>query len=212
MGANYGKNGFLCFTISYRLHDKATAHPAQMEDVARAIRWVYDHASPLGGDPERIFLSRPSVGAHLISLATLHPRALKGVGLDASIIKGVVGISGIYSLFNPLGPGHAPTWKDVIFEYGYVRPTFGEDQAAWDEASPIQHVALFPHEAAPPFLLLNAHQDLGLENGAKKFQRKLRHHGFEVKHAIIPATTHGSVTHSPRTARIACAYLKSKCK
>jgi arylformamidase len=61
-----------------------------------AVAWVYWNAPSFGGDPERIFVSGHSAGAHLAAMlmATDWP----AFGAPASVIKGGSGASGLYDL------------------------------------------------------------------------------------------------------------------
>jgi arylformamidase len=67
-----------------------------VEQVRRAIAWVYRNAERFGGDPDRIFLSGHSSGAHLggCLVTTDWP----GLGLPVDLIKGAVLTSGMYDL------------------------------------------------------------------------------------------------------------------
>ena len=70
------------------------------EQIRRAIAWVGKNAASFGGDPNRIYLSGHSSGAHLGGCALLAdwPREY---GVPAEIIKGAVLVSGIYDLKAP---------------------------------------------------------------------------------------------------------------
>ncbi|MEO8856896.1 MAG: alpha/beta hydrolase [Burkholderiaceae bacterium] len=65
--------------------------------VRRALAWVYSHSEELGGDPERIYVSGHSSGAHLAAVL-LATDWQKGFGLPADVIKGGLCCSGIYEL------------------------------------------------------------------------------------------------------------------
>jgi arylformamidase len=68
--------------------------------VRSAIAWVYKHANEFGGDPDRIYLSGHSSGAHLAGVAlTTDWRA--DFGVPADVIKGAVCCSGMYDLKPP---------------------------------------------------------------------------------------------------------------
>jgi arylformamidase len=65
--------------------------------VRSAIAWVYKHANEFGGDPDRIYLSGHSSGAHLAGVAlTTDWRA--DFGVPADVVKGAVCCSGMYDL------------------------------------------------------------------------------------------------------------------
>src|SRR5665213_2634738 len=65
--------------------------------VRSAIAWVAKNAKSFGGDPNRIYLSGHSSGAHLsgCALSADWPREY---GLPADVIKGAVLVSGMYEL------------------------------------------------------------------------------------------------------------------
>src|SRR6185295_11284487 len=66
------------------------------EQVRRAIAWVGKNAASFGGDPNRIYLSGHSSGAHLAGTALIADWAAYGAPPD--IIKGAVLCSGMYDL------------------------------------------------------------------------------------------------------------------
>lgn len=70
--------------------------------VRAGIAWVYRHGRELGGDPERLYLSGHSAGAHLAVMAMAHDWA-KAEGLPANLVKGVTAVSGVYDLAPVLG-------------------------------------------------------------------------------------------------------------
>lgn len=95
-------------------------------DVARAVRWARDNAARLGvsqknqslafqstkllvgalrpgrgftgADPSKLLLVGHSAGAHLCALVATEPRFLSEVGMSPRDLRGVVGISGPYSV------------------------------------------------------------------------------------------------------------------
>lgn len=73
----YNDNGFDCYMLVYRLNNsgqKGHKHPAQYNDVTRAIRIVKSKAK----DPERVGIIGFSAGGHLSSMcATMHLPANK---------------------------------------------------------------------------------------------------------------------------------------
>jgi arylformamidase len=66
------------------------------EQVRRAIAWVYRNAHGFGGDPERIYVSGHSSGAHLAGVALITDWRAYGVPRD--VIKGALLCSGMYDL------------------------------------------------------------------------------------------------------------------
>lgn len=70
------------------------------DQVRRAIAWVHENATSFGGDPNRIYISGTSSGAHLASVA-LTTDWQKDFGLPADVLKGGLCCSGMYDLFPP---------------------------------------------------------------------------------------------------------------
>lgn len=67
------------------------------DQVRRAIAWVYKNAARFGGDPNRLYLSGHSSGAHLAGVALVTDWQ-KDFGLPDDIVKGALLISGMYDL------------------------------------------------------------------------------------------------------------------
>jgi arylformamidase len=67
-----------------------------VEQVRRAIGWVYRNADKFGGDRERLFLISHSSGSHLAGCAVTHDWSKDGLPRD--ILKGATLSSGMYDL------------------------------------------------------------------------------------------------------------------
>ena len=67
------------------------------DQVRRSVAWVYRNARRFGGDPNRIYISAHSSGAHLAGVV-LTTDWLKDFGLPANIVKGGLCLSGMYDL------------------------------------------------------------------------------------------------------------------
>ena len=70
--------------------------PEMIDQLVRAVSFVYKNASSFGGDPDRIFISGHSSGAHLC--AVLLARDWTRDGLPADVLKAGLCIAGIYDL------------------------------------------------------------------------------------------------------------------
>jgi len=197
MGRFLATAGFTTLTPSYRLR-----YPEAAADVAQAISWTLKtffetHKVKAKG----ILLSGHSAGAHLISLVLLHPQYLENVNVRREQILGVVGISGIYSLRDPMTPSallHTEQCRGFIssvFYFLYVSPVFGSDQAALLEASPIHHLSSSAADIRHvPFLLLNARFDFGLQHGSSSFADALKARGIQVHHRQRNTGNHANIT------------------
>jgi arylformamidase len=70
------------------------------DQVWRAIAWVYKNAASFGGDPDRLYISSTSSGAHLSAVA-LTAAWQKAYSLPADPIQGALLVSGMYDLKGP---------------------------------------------------------------------------------------------------------------
>ncbi len=66
------------------------------DQVRRAVAWVYKNAKSFGGDPERIYVSSQSSGAHLAGNVVTTDWAKYGV--PTNVVKGALLCSGMYDL------------------------------------------------------------------------------------------------------------------
>lgn len=81
--------GYVFATTNYRFIPNATMQQIA-GDVAKSIRWVYDHAAEYGGDPQTIVVIGWSAGAQLAALVCTDNRYLKAERLSLTNIKGCV--------------------------------------------------------------------------------------------------------------------------
>jgi len=78
--------------------DNADGNLMTMADqVRRAVAWVYKNAAQFGGDPNRLYLSGHSSGAHLAGVVLVTDWQ-KDFGLPPDLVKGGVLMSGMYDL------------------------------------------------------------------------------------------------------------------
>jgi len=164
--------------VNYRLSPEVM-HPEHARDVARAVAWLYRNSSTYGWSPDRIYLVGHSAGAHLSALVAVGPTYLKELGLTPAIIKGVVGISGVYDL----------TLGGVTARMMY-EPVFSSDPETLSEASPARLVK----KRTTPFLLLYAQNDYpSIDVQARRFEKKLKEAGTLVRIQMIPGRDHVSI-------------------
>jgi arylformamidase len=67
------------------------------DQVRRAVAWVYRHARSFGGDPDRLYVSGHSSGAHLAGVVLTTDWA-RDFNLPADLVKGGLCSSGMYDL------------------------------------------------------------------------------------------------------------------
>jgi acetyl esterase/lipase len=161
--------------INYRLTPEVQ-HPEHARDVARAAAWLHRHAGEYGWAPDRVFLIGHSAGAHLSALVAVDGAFLKEQGLTPRVIRGVVGISGVYDL----------TLTGVTGRFLY-EPVFGSRTSTLRSASP----ALSVTSKTCPFLLLYAENDYPtLRLQTLRFERALRDHGAQAASRRIRGRDH----------------------
>ena len=135
-------------------------HPDHVEDAARAFAWVYHHIAEYGGDPARVYLFGQSAGGHLVSLLASDPAYLGAEGLDSSLVRAVVTMSGAYDLFDLVVWPNNPLGLPAVEVVGYKTlclNTFGSwDESVLDGASP----ATFARTTMPPFRVIYAWEDM----------------------------------------------------
>jgi len=165
--------GYVAVLPAYRLHPQGK-FPGFIEDAARAVAWVHQHASEVGGDPGRIFLMGHSAGAHIASLLTFDEHYLQSAGGDAAWIRGFIGLSGPYDFL--------PIRED------YVRAVFGPADL---QAS---QTVNFIDGGEPPALLLHGLDDHTVwSSNSKSLAMFIRGHGGRVEEHYYEGVTHGGM-------------------
>lgn len=163
--------GFVFVSINYRLLPDATIK--QMGgDVAKAIRWVHDHARDHGGDPNTIFVMGHSAGAQLAALVCTDDRYLKAEGLPLSVIKGCVPVDGdTYDV--PLQIQTVEQRRADIY-----KKKFG-DEASQKDLSPVTHVA--KGKSIPPFVILHVADHPEVRGQSLRLAKALQEAGVSAK-------------------------------
>ncbi len=171
IGGPYLESGIMFVPVNYRLAPEHP-YPAAVDDCESAVRWIYENIGGYNGDPERIFLSGHSAGAHLCSLVTVKDGWIEEGGLPPDVIKGCVVISG-------------PTDLSEI-RYREIK-SFVPKRSLLYEASPVNHVK----EGLPPFLVVYGTGDFMVPRRIPEaFTVRLRDHGVDVADIKLPMRTH----------------------
>jgi acetyl esterase/lipase len=151
LAKTYARQGVGVVVTNYRLSPEVK-HPEHIKDVARAFAWTYRNIGKYGGKADCIFACGHSAGGHLVSLLTTDETYLKACGLSTKAIRGVIPISGVFSIPDRFLPS-----------------VFGTQAK---RASPLAHV----RTGLPPFLILYADKDIiGCDRGpAEAFCKALK--------------------------------------
>jgi acetyl esterase/lipase len=180
--------GFLGFSLWRYRHERrniaGTRHPRHANDIADALVWVQKNIQQFGGDSSKISLIGHSAGGHLVSLIALDRTYLDERGFDREKdIKCVISISGVYSL---------ERFKTRRMERRYLYTVFGRNPEKWEKAFPIFH-ANANKGKVPPFLLINAGIDGGLELHTDDFAQALQKSGIQNERLMFKCKNHFSI-------------------
>ncbi len=135
-------HGIVFISINYRLLPEGR-HPANADDVARAVAHVIAQAENWGIDPQRVFLMGHSAGAHLVSLVGTNPQHLEASGHKPTDLAGVIAVDTMaYDLVDFLSRPSTPELHHRVF---------GDEREGHISASPQWHVKA--DRDYPPFLI-----------------------------------------------------------
>ena len=184
--------GFVFVSINHRLLPTVPMEGI-VADVAKAFRWVHEHASEYGGDPSRIVVMGHSSGGQLAALLCTDERLLKAEGLSLAPIKGCV-------------PVDADTFDiPAIIEMAETRarvhhlpmPTYGHRQKFGNDASKHRDFSAVTHVSAgkglPPFLIVHVAEHPDTTAQARRFADVLKGAGVAVEVVAGRETTHAQI-------------------
>jgi acetyl esterase/lipase len=176
--------GFVFVSINYRLLPNNVTIKQMAGDVAKAIRWTYDHAKDYGGDPNTMFVMGHSAGAQLAALVCTDEGYLKAEKLSLSNIKGCVPVDGdTYDV-----PLQIQTVEQKRAD-AYKRK-FGDADSQKD-LSPVTHVA--KGKNIPPVLILHVadHPETNLQS--QRLAKALQEAGVSAKAYPAEGKTHDTI-------------------
>ena len=135
-------------------------HPAHIRDIAKAYKWMHDHAAEYGGRSDWMAVMGHSAGGHLASLLSTNETYLKEVNLSLEDVKACVGISGVYS---------DKRLRQLFLGQQLLLNAFG-DRPSYEDSFPIYNIT----DRTPPILLVNATSDISLKQHSFDFHYSLR--------------------------------------
>jgi acetyl esterase/lipase len=182
------EKGFVFATTNYRFIPHVTMQQIA-GDVAKSIRWVHDHASQYGGDPETIFVMGWSAGAQLAALICTDDRYLKAEGLSLASIKGCVPIDA--DTFYPALQIDTVEARSDAKRASSYRTKFPEGKDR--ELSSVLYVA--KDKGIPPFLILHiaGSPESGTAIQALVLANALQVAGVPVKVVAAEGKTHNTL-------------------
>lgn len=169
------EKGILSVSVDYGL-----APQYQMQDmvahVRQAISWVYNNIASYGGDPNRLYISGVSAGAHLASTA-LMPNWHEDFDLPEDVIKGLIALSGIYDLGTLVHAPQADSQKAL-----QMTPEEAQND------SPLYHL---PKHSIPAIIAYGEKEPLILYHfEAGNYAQELRKAGCQVSLIEVPHANH----------------------
>lgn len=178
--------GCVLVSINYRFIPAVTLND-MMADVAKAIRWVHDHAREYRGNPESIVVMGHSAGAHLAALICTDDRYLKAEGVSFTSLRGCVPIDvSAHDIPKRIkdggGDGISKTFATV----------FGESESSQREFSPVTHIAKDKH--IPPFLILYVASRDDTKAQSHWLADKLHEAGTAASVVAGEGKTHGTIS------------------
>ena len=187
--AHFCAEGFVFVSINYRL-TPAGEHPANIQDVAKAVAWVHDHIAEHGGDPAQINIMGHSAGAHLTALVATDETRLKAEGKPLSILKRAILLdTAAYDI---------PRYLKEFQEAKGTSPmrqlytnAFGDTEEQWRDASPQAHVA--PEKHIPPMLMFFTGSRMAANTLAPAFAEALTKAGAPARAVDTITLTHGEI-------------------
>ena len=185
--ANIGRflasRGIAAAVVSYRLLWSVDWR-TQVQDVAKAVRWVQRSIVAKGGRAGAIFLMGHSAGSQLIVRLALDRRWLADAGADPARVCGVLAVSGVgYDMSDP------ETYR-LGADPAYYAERFGGSvlEGPWrQDASPITYLSAM----APPFLVMSAEgESAPLRRQSRLLAERLRQEGVPVSQVMVPGSSH----------------------
>ena len=182
LARKFAREGIAVASVGHRLskglfkeptRTHGVQHPAHIEDIAAAFRWLYDHAEEYGYSQENLFVSGFSSGGHLSALLAMNGRYLSAHGLTTRHIKAVLPVAGAYDIndYHSVFLNHENPETRTLADT-HVKDVFGDTEVDFTDASPTTYM----DQLNVPMLLISEH---GLYNYTKVFEEKIRESGYQ---------------------------------
>jgi arylformamidase len=171
--ATFQQQGSCFAALDYALAPQAGMTEI-VEQIRRAIVWVYTQGHRWGIDPEQIYLSGSSAGAHLASM--MLSTDWQAYGLPTDVVRGLCAVSGIYDL-EPI-------------RLSYVNEPLGLDHQEAADNSPLGKAVL---NACPILLAWGENETGEFKRQSRQFRNFLRRQDLQVQFQEVPGRNHFDV-------------------
>ena len=166
--------GATAVLINYDLCPSAPLAEIVRETI-RAIAWTWRNIRDHGGDPDRLFISGNSAGAHLCAMALAHDWTANG--LPADLIKGAAPVTGIYDL--------APVPLISVNQQVRLTP---------EEAAALSPMRLPPRRNLPLLVAVGGAETPGWIAQSKAYAAMCRENGIDAEYLECPGENHFTMT------------------
>lgn len=174
LAAPMTKAGATVVIINYDLCPTVSLEEIVAE-AKRAIAWTYGNIAEYGGDPERLYISGNSAGAHLCAMALAHDWAADG--LPGDIIKGAAPSTGIYDVSPVLD-------ISVNAEIGLTA----------EMVAPLSPMGQPPRRPLPLIISVGGGETEGWIKQSKDYLAMCRANGIEAEYLEVPGADHFDMT------------------
>jgi acetyl esterase/lipase len=168
-------HGFVSYNINYR-YSPEHRHPAPVDDLETAIKFLKAHAQEFKVDTSRIGLWGYSAGGHMVSYYALTRARDPDLKVKA-VVAGGVPFDFTWYTRSPYIRGYIGEYRDKAFDK-YI------------EASPSYQIT----KDSPPFFIYHAEKDTLVEHSqATAFEARLKMQGIEVERCDVSWWGHMTV-------------------
>ncbi len=188
----FNDKGYVFVSTNYRLLPKVSMETLTA-DLATSLKWVHDHISEYGGDPNRIIVGGHSAGAQLAAILCTDEKWTKNAGLKMSILKACIPVDGdTYDI-----PAIIETEEIRRRAHGLSLPTFGHRQKFGND--PLKHIdfSAVSHiangKSIPPFYIMYVAGHPYTDIQAQTLGRALKQAGIETVLYGAVDSTHNKV-------------------
>ena len=170
LGQALASKGYITAVADYRLYPQVY-YPDFVEDGARALRFIHDHAAQYHGDPQKLFVAGHSAGAFIAMMLASDDQFHRVAGSQRRWIHGTIALSGPYNFL----PFTDPKIKAVFSHY--------PDQ----QTQPINHIT---GKMAPVFLATGDDDDTVDPRNSHRVKAKLEALHSPVEEHVYPGIGH----------------------
>jgi acetyl esterase/lipase len=185
--------GYTVFVINHRAAPRFR-HPAALEDVQRAVRFVRSQAKSYGVSPDRLAAAGYSSGGTLASLVGVmdgegkpdNPDPVDRLSARAQCVVAGGAAFDFTTVKTPVALPILGSYLGATLTLGYSKA--GPEQAIYSEASPVTHVS--PGDA-PHFIFHGEQDEILFVDQADSMQAALQKAGVPVVLKRLPGANHG---------------------